>query len=152
MNRRCLLPALLVACLPVLAAAQPVPGPYISLGAGVDILQDEIGKPYGDFGVAKRSFSFDAGPGGNLALGYGFGNGLRLEIEGDYARNDLSGVRFPNGVAGHAVGDEQQYGGFANLAYDFDLGFAVSPYIGGGRRLSGGGAGKRIKRAGYGHA
>jgi OOP family OmpA-OmpF porin len=114
------------------ALAQAPAGPYVSLGAGVNILQDEIAKPYGAEGVPKRSFRFDVGGAGNVAFGYGLGNGLRLEIEGDFADQPVKNVRFPNGAPGHAIGDEPEYGGFVNLAYDFNLGLPVVPYVGAG--------------------
>jgi outer membrane protein OmpA-like peptidoglycan-associated protein len=116
--------------LPVLASAQPVTGPYISLGAGVDFLQTQILEPYDGYGPTKRRFSFNPGPAGQATFGYGFGNGLRLELEGDYAYSQFSGVKFPNGAAGVAYGHETQFGGFANLAYDFNLGLPVTPYLG----------------------
>jgi len=112
------------------AVAQPSVGPYVSLGAGVDFLQDEVVKPYGSFGPSARDFSFDSGPAGDAAMGFGFGNGLRLEIEGDYAYSRLSGVKFPDGGPGAVAGHEAQFGGFANLAYDFDLGLPVFPFLG----------------------
>jgi len=121
--------ALLLAALPELAAGQTAPGPYVSLGAGVDILQNEIVKPYG-FGPTKRDWTFGPGPAGEGSIGYGFGNGLRLELEGDAAYSHLSGVKFPDGEAGEAVGHELQYGGFANLDYDFNVGLPVTPYLG----------------------
>ncbi len=126
-------PALLAAAavlLPALAAAQSAPGPYVSLGAGVDILQNEIAKPDGTDGVPKRSFRFDPGGAGNVAFGYGFGNGVRLEIEGDFADTPIRGIKFPDGTPGHAIGEEPEYGGFANLAYDFNIDLPVVPYLG----------------------
>jgi OOP family OmpA-OmpF porin len=116
--------------LPVVAAAQSPAGPYVSLGAGVNILQTEIAKPYGEDGVPKRSFQFDTGGTGNVALGYGFGNGLRLEIEGDFAYSAVKGVKLADGVPGHATGDEPEYGGFANLEYDLNIGLPIVPYLG----------------------
>ncbi len=118
--------------LPVLAAAQVPAGPYVSLGAGVNILQNEIGKPYGSDGAEKRTYRFDTGGGGNLAAGYGFANGLRLEIDGNFAYSAVKGVRYADGVPGHASGDEPEYGGFVNLAYDFNIGLPVIPYLGAG--------------------
>jgi outer membrane protein OmpA-like peptidoglycan-associated protein len=129
MIRRCLTIALTLA-VPCFAAAQQSQGPYVSLGAGVDVLQDQVLKPADGFGPSRRDFTFDAGPAVNLALGYSLGNGLRVELEGDYARNHLSGVRFPGGQPGEAVGSEAQYGGFVNLAYDFRLGLPIVPFIG----------------------
>ncbi len=129
MIRRCLTIALTL-LLPCLAAAQQAPGPYVSLGAGVDVLQDQVVKPANGFGPTQRDFTFDPSPAVDLALGYSLGNGLRLELEGDYARNHLSGVKFPSGQAGEAVGNEAQFGGFVNLAYDFRLGLPVMPFVG----------------------
>jgi outer membrane protein OmpA-like peptidoglycan-associated protein len=117
--------------LPALAAAQTA-GPYVSLGVGVDILQNEIAKPYDGYGPSKRAFQFSPGLAGEAAFGYGFGNGLRLEIEGDYARNALDGVKFPNGVQGRYAGAEPQFGGFANFLYDLPLGLPITPYVGAG--------------------
>jgi outer membrane protein OmpA-like peptidoglycan-associated protein len=130
MTPRLLLIALAASGLPALAQAQPAAGPYVSLGAGVDVLQDQVLKPYGAVGPAQRDFTLDPGPAGNAALGFGFGNGLRLEVEGDYANDHLKGVRLSSGVPGEAVGSESQYGGFVNLAYDFNLGLGVFPFIG----------------------
>jgi outer membrane protein OmpA-like peptidoglycan-associated protein len=128
MKSRLFLLALATSALP--AQAQPVAGPYVSLGAGVDVLQDQVLKPYGSIGPAQRDFTLDPGPAGNAALGFGVANGLRLEVEGDYANDHLKGVRLSSGVPGEAVGRETQYGGFVNLAYDFNVGFGVFPFIG----------------------
>jgi len=130
MKSRCLLLALALAALPALLRAQPVSGPYISLGAGVDFLQNEALKPYGGFGPRARDFRFDPGPTGTGALGFSFGDGLRLELEGDYAYSHLNGVKLSSGQPGEAVGNEPQYGGFVNLAYDFNLGLPVFPFVG----------------------
>ncbi len=70
--------------------------------------------------------SFDTGFVGVGALGYGFGNGLRVELEGDYRYNGLS--HYPGGVTFGS--SEQKYGGFVNLLYDFDFGWPLRPYIG----------------------
>ena len=77
---------------------------------------------------------------GVLGLGWGFGNGLRAEVEGSYRSNDLDSfeTRRVNGalvarpgakgrVASHAV--------TANLFHDFDLGrfgLPLRPYVGAG--------------------
>jgi len=132
MTSRCLLVALVVSASPALVQAQPVSGPYVSLGVGVDVLQDEVFKPYNGTVPARRDFSFEAGPAADIALGLGFGSGLRLEVEGDYAHTRLKGVKLSGGATGEATGSEVQYGGFVNLAYDFNLGLPVIPFIGAG--------------------
>ncbi len=120
--------ALLAAPLPVLA--QPVAGPYVSLGAGVGLQQDEValanrslGRPFNNF------WSFDPGFSGQVSAGYGFGNGLRAEIEGDFLSNAVSGYT-PSAGPRQAGGTGQKYGGMANVLYDFRLGLPVFPYIG----------------------
>ena len=113
---------------PSLAAAQPVTGPYVSLGGGGNFLQNEIVTPKSALGPSKRSYVFDPGGAGEVSVGYGLGNGLRLEIEGDYAYNHARKAESP--VPLRAGGYQQQYGGFANALYDIDLGVPVVPYVG----------------------
>ena len=82
-------------------------------------------------------YGYDPGISVFGALGYGLGNGLRLEIEGDYnyatvgrlrnrGFNQGNQVNTPNGSGG----SNQWYGGFLNALYDFDLGLPVTPYLG----------------------
>ena len=113
------------------AMAQPVVGPYVSLGAGLNLLQDQNVKPSGAFGPVPRTYGFEDGLATNAAGGYAFGNGLRIEIEGDYTNNHTGSVTI-NGRDGYPVGREYQYGGFANVLYDFNAGRQVTPYIGAG--------------------
>jgi outer membrane protein OmpA-like peptidoglycan-associated protein/outer membrane protein W len=135
--RNALLAATVLAA-PAAALAQPVTGPYVSLGAGGSYLQDEnvrnsgvpsLGSAYN--GYFDGHIRTDADVIGSAALGYGLGNGIRVELQGDYRQNKLT--KFSGVSAG---GDQQQYGGFVNVLYDFDLtpfglpGF--SPYIGAG--------------------
>ncbi len=121
---------LAAAFVPTVASAQPVRGPYVEFGGGVDVLQNENVKPSG-FGPAPRHYSFDPGGAADTAIGYGFGNGLRIEVEGDYAYDRVHGVELPEpSSAERAGGHEQQYGGFANVLYDLDLHLPVRPYLG----------------------
>jgi OOP family OmpA-OmpF porin len=115
--------------LPHLAAAQPITGPYVSGGAGVNLLQNQIIAPAPSLEEPKRTAVFDAGFSGQVSLGYGLGNGLRFEIEGDYLTNKIRKIEFPDSLR-RAGGSEQQYGGMANALYDFDLGVPVYPYLG----------------------
>jgi opacity protein-like surface antigen len=122
--------ALCATVLPCLAMAQPVVGPYVSLGAGVNLQQDEIITQdleipiYGD-----HHYGFDAGAVGQVSIGYGFGYGFRAEIEADYFHNDVSS-HGPSNVPQTVSGTEQKYGGMANILYDFDFGLPVFPYVG----------------------
>ena len=123
---------LLAACLvlPAAARAENVSGVYVSLGAGVNFLQDQTANDMILAGVRTPRFTgntmFDPGFAGVAALGWGFGNGLRAEVEGNYRYNTLS--RYPGAVT--FQGSEQKYGGFINLLYDFDFGWPVRPYVG----------------------
>jgi outer membrane protein OmpA-like peptidoglycan-associated protein len=73
----------------------------------------------------------DVGFVGLASVGYGFGNGLRLELEGNY-RNATSKVSHAQpGCNGCLHGSNEQYGPMVNLLYDFDLGWGnVMPYVG----------------------
>ncbi len=133
--RNALLTATMFAA-PAAAFAQPVTGPYISLGAGGTYTQDQnltvVNVPalgaY-SYGTANNGhIRVDGNVIGSGAIGYGLGNGLRIELQGDYRRNTL--VSF-SGLDGG--GHEEQYEGYVNVLYDFDLspfGLPLSPYIG----------------------
>jgi OOP family OmpA-OmpF porin len=116
--------------LPLAAQAQPVTGPYVSLGAGVNFLQNEIAKPNNGYGPLERSYVFDPGVAAFASAGYGLGNGLRIELEGDYLNNHVRKAQFE--IPLRAGGYQQQFGGFVNALYDFDFGLPVYPYLGAG--------------------
>ncbi len=124
MMRKLLLAATILApfSLPHLAIAQPVTGIYIGAAGGANFLQQE-----------KTSFGrvgFQTGYAALGSVGYGFGNGLRLEVEGDY-RNNAFGRGLANNV------HEQKYGGMFNALFDLDVGSPyVFPYIGAGAGYS----------------
>jgi len=120
--RSALVAASLVA-LPVAAMAQPVDGLYVGAGAGYNYAQDQNVK---------------SSPGGHLttnggvigvgSVGYGFGNGFRAEVTGDYRNYHQREVT--DGVNGGS-GLNQTYGGFVNGLFDFDVGIDyVYPYVG----------------------
>ena len=155
MKLRSALLAATVLAAPVAAKAEAINGLYIGAGAGANFLQDQSlsGVRYpqvgGRFvpnlrGLGNNSqLKSDTGFVGVGSIGYGLGNGLRFELEGSYRQNKLnsvSNVANFNGSVGrlNAGGDEEKYGGFLNVLYDFDpnvlgLGFfpaAISPYVG----------------------
>jgi OmpA-OmpF porin, OOP family len=115
---------------PLSAQAQPanpppVSGLYISLGAGGNLLQDEhLVDATGTASDARLRSHI--GPVVVAALGYGFGNGIRLELEGDYRNNRFSQGRdfgFPATAGGHEV----KYGPMVNAVYDL-TGLIPFPY------------------------
>jgi OmpA-OmpF porin, OOP family len=125
MNFRKALVAATILALPLAANAQPISGLYIGGGAGVNIMQDEDAKITAGAGSASGHLQSRVGPALAISLGYGLGNGLRAEIEGDYRYNTFGG-------GGTAVGgQEQKFGVMANVLYDF-VGMVpyVQPYVG----------------------
>ena len=125
---------------PVAALAQPVSGLYIGAGAGASVLGDQglrsssfpagaVGRPGAPLGGRSSSIRTEVGPVFSGSIGYGLGNGLRAEIQGDFRQNKMSHVGFYS-----AGGEEQQYGGFVNVLYDFDLSplgaLGLAPYLG----------------------
>ncbi len=115
------------------ASAQNLQGLYISGAAGVS----DVSLTDGSVGGQSFEQNWQWGGIGLLALGYGFGNGLRAEIEGSYRAYE-SDVGQLNRQSAASSGRSSAYAIFANLFYDVDLrllGFdttAVVPYFGGG--------------------
>ncbi len=137
MSIRSMLLAATVFTVPAVAFAQPVSGPYISLGAGYNIHQGSDltfdRSPLLPNGATGHQ-SYDGGWVGLGSLGWGFGNGLRLELEGNYRSNDGDNTRIDNvGLAADSNGSFSQWGAMVNALYDIDLGLDwMSPYIGAG--------------------
>ncbi len=129
MQLRSALLATAMMALPLVAAnAQPVAGPYISLGGGVNFMQQESVKS----APSGTNLQLNTGATGVLAGGWGFGNGIRAELEFDYRYNGLNKVSSPFGSA-TLNGNEQKYGPMVNVYYDFNgLTPMFVPYIGGG--------------------
>jgi outer membrane protein OmpA-like peptidoglycan-associated protein len=121
MKLRTALVAASILTAPVAAFAQPITGPYVDLGVGANIFSSQkvkqvsvpVGGEFsGDFGKIET----DADIIGSGAVGWGFGNGFRVEVQGDYLQNAF---RSFNSV--HGSGQEEEYGGFVNGLYDLDL-------------------------------
>ena len=110
------------------AVAQPVTGLYIGAAGGGNFLQHETrsslittltSRLYG-----RGIDTFQSGYVGLASIGYGLGNGVRVEAEGNYRYNKFAG---PGG------NNEQKYGGMLNVLFDLDVGSPyIYPYIGGG--------------------
>jgi OOP family OmpA-OmpF porin len=118
------------------AAAQPVTGPYISLGGGANLVQDEKLHVEGQPAFVPDSrLRYDVGPVGLGAIGYGFGNGFRLEVEGNFRQNNLQS--WVNPQAAYTGGKERNYGALANVIFDMDVGANwIYPYFGAGAGYS----------------
>jgi outer membrane protein OmpA-like peptidoglycan-associated protein len=133
-----------VVALPVLAQAQPVSGLYLGAGFGGNYLDksDVTGSSTNDkanlasaFGSSNLSTEFSWGYVGVLSLGWGFGNGLRAEIEGSYRANDVSDITGGSAALVGATGTATSYGAMLNVLYDINIGGAlggITPYVGAG--------------------
>jgi len=127
-----------------LAPQQTVSGLYIAAGAGVNFLENStlnssrslapalVGRGINGRGQAI----FDPGFVGVFSIGYGFGNGWRIEAEGNFRQNDIDkvgGFRGSN-FTNTAGGMQRSYGAMGNILYDFRIPGVpwVVPYIGGG--------------------
>ena len=111
-----------VAALPVSGRAQPVSGLYVGAGAGINNWKDN----------SRRGISVhdnDIGFAGVGSLGWGFGNGFRAEVEGNYRNHEIKTLVLPNRLLGYS-GTVERYGVMANALYDFDLSnFGISPSV-----------------------
>jgi len=117
------------------ASAQPVTGVYIAGGGGFNFNGGERDKSFhnseGEGNPAAVHVTLHDGYTGEASVGYGFGNGFRVELEGDYFENRYS--KFKYGESLPLSGKQQSYGGFVNALYDLDVGLPyLYPYLGAG--------------------
>ena len=121
------------------AMAQSAPGPitgiYVGAGAGYDLLQDEHLRPSPGLGqTAHTHYRFSDGFDGVASVGYGFGNGLRTELEGHYDY-DVVNNRVRTANPSTTTGHSEDYGALVNVLYDFNLpqfgiNLPITPYVG----------------------
>jgi outer membrane protein OmpA-like peptidoglycan-associated protein len=137
MNLRSALLAATVLALPLAAKAQPVTGIYVGAGAGYNILQDVTVKE-GNYGATSGAASYggtlqaQGGFVGKASVGYGFGNGFRVELEGNFYSNKFNKASL-YGSGTSAGGFEYKAGGLVNALYDFTtLSPYFQPYLGAG--------------------
>jgi len=131
MKFRLALAAATCLALPIVAHAQPVTGPYVNLGAGTTILNPtNVSVPNsntaGSRALYRESYSGVAG------AGYGFGNGFRVELEGDFFRNTVHKFDNNDGTQTPVTGAQKTYGAMANVYYDIPVGLPIFPYVGAG--------------------
>ena len=118
--------------IPLAAGAQPFQGVYLGAGAGY-ALSSEIGaSPPPAFTGGNIQLRRDGAFTGLGILGYGFGNGFRLELEGSDRQSGLTGL---SGTSAPTSGSGrlQNYGVMGNFLFDMDIGSPwLYPYFGGG--------------------
>ncbi|GLR68926.1 membrane protein [Acidocella aquatica] len=149
MKLRLTLAAATCLALPIAAQAQPVTGPYVSAEGGANLgnsfnyaysqlpalrlpsipnlgLRPGGQAPTGKF-VTRPSYA------GDIAIGYGFGNGLRVQLDGDFLRNTINKDDLSSGLVTYpATGGMNTYGPMLNVLYDMNLGLPIFPYAGAG--------------------
>jgi outer membrane protein OmpA-like peptidoglycan-associated protein len=127
-----------VLSLPMVAQAQPVTGLYIAAGAGAnwrqvnseraeDLTREQLAAV--GIGVGSK-IRTNLGYVGVGSIGWGFGNGIRAEIEGNYRYNEVDRVSVFGRQAFSSSGRIHQYGVMANAFYDFNAFSAMSPVPG----------------------
>src|SRR6185437_13586908 len=92
------------------ARAEPISGLYVAAGAGLNIMQDETESSVN--GIASPGKKLEAGLGAIAvaSVGWGFGNGLRAELEFDYRYNPLNKKFIPESGDLSITGAEQKFG------------------------------------------
>ncbi|MFL5283190.1 MAG: OmpA family protein [Rhodopila sp.] len=135
---------------PIAARAQdqmplgyPVVGPYVGVMGGFNIkanpsvknLSSNFNTLSSGLSTPNLNLSTDIGGAGIAGLGWGFGNGLRAEVEFDYRGNSFSRISGQTpagfGASTKAGGKEQLWGPMFNVLYDFNgLSSFVVPYVG----------------------
>jgi OOP family OmpA-OmpF porin len=132
--------------LPLAAQAQaptePVTGIYVGAAGGFNIktapsINNVVSGTPGlaVINTPNANLNTSIGGAGIGTLGYGLGNGLRVEIEGDYRGNSFSNAS-RNNIVGHGVssgasGSERLTGPMVNVVYDFNnLTPYFTPYLG----------------------
>ena len=114
-----------IVALPAALHAQPLEGFYVGAGAGASVTPNEqaSARVYGFPGYVSGRLPAHVGPAVALSLGYGLGNGLRIELEGDYRAFSYD----RNGISA----TERTFGPMVNMLYDLGhLIPVVQPYLG----------------------
>ncbi|MDI2090526.1 OmpA family protein [Commensalibacter oyaizuii] len=112
------------------AKAQPVQGLYVTGSGGASFNQDQVVRlnPIMPGGRDKYSTGATA----VTSLGYGLGNGFRIEVEGNYRNNPLKYQNLGTYKA-RGEGRQQTYGVMVNALFDMDIGNPyIFPYFGAG--------------------
>ncbi len=121
--RKILLAATLLA-LPATLQAQPVTGAYVGAGVGINKLFDMNVSP-----SVNGKVTSDIGLAALASVGYGFGGGLRAELEGNFRTQS---TKLKAGNANIGSGTARSFGPMVNVLYDMDIGAGVYPYVGAG--------------------
>ena len=116
--------------LPIAAHAQPVTGPYVSLMGGTSLASQMNFQGYNTGNTGKLQYNPSYAVDG--AIGYGFGNGWRVQLSGDFNRNTVSKMKYDRMGDAAFGGGMNTYGPMVDALYDMDIGLPVYPYLGAG--------------------
>jgi outer membrane protein OmpA-like peptidoglycan-associated protein len=111
---------------------------YLGAGIGGNFLDktDITGSTAADkAAIGNLGAEFSWGYAGVLSLGWGYGNGLRTEIEASYRSNEVSDITSGSATQSGSTGTATSYGAMLNLLYDINIGGAlggITPYVGAG--------------------
>jgi len=131
MRFRTLSLAMALLAAPFAVQAQPFQGIYIGADAGYNLPVDIGATTNLVLPSTSTNLKTTGGFVGLASVGYGLGNGMRFEIEGNYRRGNISGATGP--LVTDATGRLQTYAVMANALFDMDIGMPwLYPYIGGG--------------------
>jgi opacity protein-like surface antigen len=131
MRFRTLSLAMALLAAPFAVQAQPFQGIYIGAGAGYNLPVDIGATTNLVLPSTSTNLKTTGGFVGLASVGYGLGNGMRFEIEGNYRRGNINGATGP--FVTDATGKLQTYAVMANALFDMDIRMPwLYPYIGGG--------------------
>ena len=108
------------------AQAQPITGLYVAGGIGGNYLMDTKTR-FNNANLPTGKLRNKGGFVGVGSVGYGLGNGLRIELEAD-GRD--SQVRFRNGSSVKGGGEAITYAAMVNVLYELPILPALAPYVG----------------------
>lgn len=104
-------------------------GPYVEGRLGISLPQDsEL-----DSATTSQEVDLENGFVGNFAVGHGYGNGVRTELELGFRENDVDSV---SGGGGASTGDVSSWSAMVNALYDFNASGKLQPYIGVGAGIA----------------
>ena len=116
---------------PMVAMAQPITGLYVGAGVGLNAPVNPRASGMPGSGGGHLTVTEDFGINGNIAVGYGIGNGFRFEIEGNAMNNGINNLQGTRFFPTASNGSLTTHGVMGNALYDLDVGSPiVFPYLG----------------------
>lgn len=107
-------------------AAAQVSRLYLAGYMGLNIYKDQDFESTSP--VAKGTISLNNAPSFAGAIGLRLSRDVRIEAEISYRKADINQLDFP-GAGSQSSGELQQYLGFLNLYYDFDMPGKIQPFV-----------------------